>query len=111
MSTTEKWGYGFWLFLGLVFGIPETWAGLANPPWPSLTDTIVHLESLRTPTTSIVVGVIVIVAFYFARVPVTQTGTMVYSEGGLRRGTGAGVGRTAGGRLSNARPTSARWRR
>ena len=62
MTTTEKWGYGFWLFLGLVFGIPETWSGVANPPWPSLTDTIVHLESLWTPTTIIVVGVIVIVA-------------------------------------------------
>lgn len=100
MSTTEKWGYGFWLFLGLVFGIPETWAGLANPPWPSLTDTIVHLESLWTPTTIIVVAVIVIVAFYFVRVPVTQTGTMVYTEGGLGRGAGAGVGRTYNGRLS-----------
>jgi len=43
MSTTEKRGYGFWLFLGLVFGIPESWAGLANPPFPALSDTIAHL--------------------------------------------------------------------
>jgi hypothetical protein len=100
MSTTEKWGYGFWLFMGLVFGIPESWSGLANPPWPSLSDTINHLEALWSPTAVIVVAVVVIVAFYFVRVPVTQTGTMAYSQGGLGRGTGAGVGRTYNGRLS-----------
>jgi hypothetical protein len=100
MSDTEKWGYGFWLFLGLVFGVPETWAGLGNPPWPSLTDTVAHLESLWSGTALIVAAVIVIVAFYFVRVPVTQTGTMVFTEGGLGRGTGAGVGRTYNGRLS-----------
>jgi nicotinamide riboside transporter PnuC len=100
MSTTEKWGYGFWLFLGLVFAIPETWSGLANPPWPSLTDTVAHLEALASWTALIVVAVIVIVAFYFVRVPVTQTGTMVYTSGGFGRGTGAGVGRTYNGRLS-----------
>ena len=100
MSTTEKWGYGFWLFLGLVFGVPETWAGLGNPPWPSLSDTIAHLEAMWPVVGLIVVAVIVIVAFYFVRVPVTQPGTMVYNGGGLGRGTGAGVGRTYGGRLS-----------
>jgi len=45
MSTSEKWGYAFWLFLGLVFGVPESWAGLANPPWPALSDTIGHLDA------------------------------------------------------------------
>lgn len=100
MSTTEKWGYGFWLFLGLVFGIPESWAGLGHPPWPSLSDTVAHLEAMWPVVALIVVAVIVIVAFYFVRVPVTQTGTMVYNQGGLGRGTGAGVGRTYNGRLS-----------
>jgi hypothetical protein len=100
MSTTEKWGYGFWLFLGLIFGIPESWAGLANPPFPSLSDTIAHLEELWPPTAVIVVAVIVIVAYYFVRVPVSQTGSLAFTEGGLGRGTGAGVGRTQAGRLS-----------
>ena len=100
MSTTEKWGYGFWLFMGLVFGVPESWAGLANPPWPSLSDTIAHLDALWPPTAVIVVAVIVVVAFYFVRVPVSQPGSLVLGSGGLGRGTGAGVGRTAGGRLS-----------
>jgi len=69
MSTTEKWGYGFWLFLGLVFGIPESWAGLASPPFPSLSNTVAHLEEQWPPAAVIVVAVIVIVAYYFARVP------------------------------------------
>jgi len=100
MSTTEKWGYGFWLFLGLVFGIPESWAGLANPPFPSLSDTVAHLEELWSPTAVIVVAVIVVVAYYFVRVPVSQTGALAFTEGGPGRGTGAGVGRTSTGRLS-----------
>jgi len=100
MSTTEKWGYGIWLLMGLVFGIPESWAGLANPPWPSLSDTIAHLDALWPPTAVIVVAAIVIIAFYFVRVPVSQPGSLVYTQGGLGRGTGAGVGRTYNGRLS-----------
>ncbi len=100
MSTSEKWGYAFWLFLGLVFGVPESWAGLANPPWPALSDTIGHLDAVWPPTAVIVVAVVVIVAFYFVRVPVSQPGTMAYGQGGPGRRTGAGVGRTFNGRLS-----------
>ena len=100
MGITEKWGCGFWLFMGLVFGIPESWAGLASPPWPALSDTIAHLDALWPPTAVIVVAVIVILAFYFVRVPVSQPGSLAYAEGGLGRGTGAGVGRTYNGRLS-----------
>ena len=100
MSTTEKWGYGFWLFLGLVFGIPESWAGLASPPFPSLSNTVAPLEEQWPPAAVIVVAVIVIVAYYFVRVPVSRTGSLAYTEGGLGRGTGAGVGRTHTGRLS-----------
>jgi hypothetical protein len=102
MSTSEKWGYAFWLFLGLIFGVPESWAGLASPPWPALSDTIGHLDAVWPPTAVIVVAVVVIVAFYFVRVPVSQPGTMAYGQGGLGRGTGAGVGRTYNGRLSRA---------
>jgi hypothetical protein len=100
MTTTEKWGYGFWLFMGLVFGIPESWAGLANPPWPALSDTITHLDALWPPTAVIVVALVVFVAFYFVRVPVSQAGSLAFTQGGLGRGTGAGVGRTYAGRLS-----------
>jgi hypothetical protein len=98
MSIREKWGYGFWLFLGLVFGVPESWAGLANPPWPALTDTVGHLDTAWPPTRVIVVAVVVLVAFYFVRVPVGQAGSLAHAEGG--RGPGAGAGRTYDGRLS-----------
>ncbi len=98
MSTTEKWGYGFWLFLGLVFGVPESWAGLASPPWPALSDTIGHLKQVWPPTAVIVVAVVVFVAFYFVRVPVAQPGSLALEQGGLGRGRGAG--RTYNGRLS-----------
>jgi hypothetical protein len=102
MSTAEKWGYGFWLFLGLVFGVPESWAGLATPPWPSLSDTINHVEALWPPAAVFVVAVVVIVAYYFVRVPVTRTGVVAHPGGGSGRRAGAGVGRTYNGRLSKA---------
>ncbi len=102
LSTRERWGYGFWLFLGLVFAVPESWSGLANPPWPSLTDTVAHLEALGSWTALIVVAVIVFVAYYFVRVPVSQAGSLSFGSGGLGRGAGAGAGRTYNGRLSRA---------
>jgi hypothetical protein len=98
VTTPEKWGYGFWLFLGLVFGVPESWAGLANPPWPALSDTVGHLDRVWPPSRVIVVVVVVIVAFYFVRVPVRRAGALADARGG--RGDGAGVGRTYNGRLS-----------
>lgn len=99
LTTREKWGYGFWLFLGLVFGVPESWAGLASPPWPALTDTVGHLDQLWPPVRVIVVAVIVIVAYYFVRVPVSQAGALVFRPG---HGARTGLGRTRNGRLSPA---------
>jgi hypothetical protein len=100
LSTREKWGYGFWLFLGLVFGIQESWAGLANPPWPALSDTVGHLDQVWPPTAVIIVALIVFVAYYFVRVPVSQAGALIFGSGGPGRGAGAGVGRTNNGRRS-----------
>jgi hypothetical protein len=52
ITAREVWGYSTWLFFGLVFGLPESWAGaamiivawlvvlafhLAFFPWPDLT--------------------------------------------------------------------------
>ena len=36
----ERWGYGVWLFVGLVFGVLESWAGITSPPWSALSDTV-----------------------------------------------------------------------
>jgi len=102
ISTREKWGYGFWLLLGLVFGVPEGWAGLASPPWPALSDTIGHLDKVWPPTAVIVVAVIVFVGYYFVRVPVGRAGAPVLRAGGPEGGTGAGAGRTYNGRLAKA---------
>ena len=49
----ERWGYGVWLFAGLMFGVPESWAGIMAPPWPALSDTIGHLEQLWPPSGSL----------------------------------------------------------
>jgi hypothetical protein len=95
VSTTEKWGYGFWLFLGLVFGVPESWAGLASPPWPALSDTVTHLDALWPPTAVIVVALMVFVAYYFVRVPPGPAGSPAPG-----RGAAPGTGRTYNGRLS-----------
>jgi hypothetical protein len=100
VGATEKWGYGFWLFLGLVFGVPESWAGLANPPWPALSDTVTHLDALWPPTAVIVVALMVFVAYYFVRVPVSQDGSPAGTRLGFGRSAGPGTGRTYNGRLS-----------
>ena len=102
LSSREKWGYGVWLFAGLVFGVPESWAGLANPPWPSLSNTVAHLETLWPGTAVVVVVLIVFVAFYAVRYPLGHTGEFVPRAGDPRRG------RTDDGRLTRSpRGTSA----
>ncbi len=70
----ERWGYGVWLFAGLVFGVPESWAGITSPPWPALSDTVGHLEQLWHPVKVIVVTLIVFVVFHAVRYPPGQTG-------------------------------------
>jgi hypothetical protein len=63
VGTRERWGYGVWLFVGLVFGVPESWAGITSPPWPALSDTVGHLEQLWHPVRVIVVALIVFIVF------------------------------------------------
>lgn len=89
----EIWGYGLWLFVGLVFGIPESWAGLATPPWPALSDTIAHLESRWHPVAVIIVALIVFVVFQVVKYPPGHTGEFRRRPGEPWRG------RTEGGRL------------
>jgi hypothetical protein len=44
----ERWGYGVWLVAGLVFGVPESRAGITNPPRITLS-TVGHLELWHPP--------------------------------------------------------------
>lgn len=96
LSAREKWGYGVWLFTGLVFGIPETWAGVANPPWPTLSNTVWYLESLWSPVAIAVVVLIVFIIFCVVRHPPAQAGYVVTRDGE------PGRGRTASGRLTRS---------
>jgi hypothetical protein len=77
----EWWGYGVWLFVGLVFGVPESWAGITSPPWPALSDTIGHLEERWHPVRVIVVALIVFAAYHAVRYPLDHTGEIAAPEG------------------------------
>jgi hypothetical protein len=88
------WGYGVWLFVGVVFGIPETWSGIATPPWPSLSNTVAHLEGLASWVRLVVVALIVFVVFNVVRYPVGHTGEFDTRPGEPR------LWRTENGRFS-----------
>jgi hypothetical protein len=79
-SERELWGYGVWLSVGLVFGVPESWAGITSPPWPALSDTIGHLEQLWHPVRVIVVTLIVFAAFHAVRYPPGRAGEFAAPE-------------------------------
>jgi hypothetical protein len=70
----ELWGYAVWLLVGLVFGVPESWAGITSPPWPALSDTIGHLEQAWHPARVIVVTLIVFAAFHAVTYPPGRAG-------------------------------------
>ena len=93
ITAREVWGYGTWLFFGLVFGLPESWAGAANPPWPTLSDTIGHLENLWPGTRVVVVVLIALIAYSSVRFPPGHTGEFPAWEGEPPRA------RTGNGRL------------
>jgi len=92
-TAREVWGYSTWLFFGLVFGLPESWAGAASPPWPTLSDTIGHLETLWPGTRVVVVVLIALVAYSSVRFPPRHSGEFPGRAGEPWRG------RTGNGRL------------
>jgi hypothetical protein len=96
ITAREVWGYGTWLFFGLVFGLPESWAGAANPPWPTLSDTIAHLERLWPGTRVVVVVLIALVAYSCVRFPPGHTGQFPARAGEPPRA------RTGNGRLTRS---------
>jgi hypothetical protein len=96
VGARERWGYGVWLFAGLMFGVPESWAGITNPPWPALSDTVGHLEELWHPVRVIVVALIVFIAFHAVSHPPGQTGEFPAREGEPKRA------RTPNGRVARS---------
>src|SRR5579872_3545257 len=91
VGARERWGYVFWLSIGLVFAIPELAAAWHAVPWPTLSATVGHLEYVWSPTAIFVVATIAAVATHVAQ----------YRPDRL---TARGH-RTPGGRLTR-RPTS-----
>jgi len=87
-------GYGLWLTVGAVIAIPEIWAAVARPPWPTISGTVGHLELRWNFVAVIVVAVLVIVAAQAIRIPVTNTDAVVHQADGRV------LGRTQGGRLT-----------
>jgi hypothetical protein len=47
-----------WGATGLVIGIPEVWALVGDPRWPTISATAAHLEELWSPTKAVIVGLI-----------------------------------------------------
>jgi hypothetical protein len=90
----ERWGYGVWLLMGLVIAVPEIWAGVGTPPWPTISATVGHLEARWNWVAIIVVALIVIVAARAASYLQPQT------DQGVTPGGGQGQWRTQTGRLA-----------
>jgi hypothetical protein len=87
----EWWGYGVWFFVAVVFAIPEAWSGFGSAPWPTLSLTFAHLETLWPGTRVVIVAVMVVLIFQALKYPVSHAG--VFPGEPLR-------GRTAYGRLT-----------
>ena len=58
---TVQRGYAVWAGVGLTIAIPEAWAAFGDPPWPTISGTIGHLETLWSITAVIVVAVVVVI--------------------------------------------------
>ena len=74
----EGRGYGVWLFVGLVFGVPESWAGITNPltfwfakevPFPTLYRTVADLERRWRPAAIVIVAGLVVLMFHLVFFP------------------------------------------
>ena len=90
----ERWGYGVWLLMGVVIAVPEIWAGVGTPPWPTISATVGHLEARWNWVAILVVALIVVVAARAASYLQPQ------ADQAVAPGGGQGQRRTATGRLA-----------
>ena len=74
--------------------MPESWSGIANPPWQTLSITMWHLEAFWNPAALVVVVTLVFLIFGVIRHPPGLTGYTAARPGR------PGAGRTANGRLT-----------
>lgn len=90
-SRREAWGYGVWLFFGLLVLVPEIWAAKwkDSAPFPTISGTVGALEYDRPWLALVVTGVIVLCFYSSFRYPKTETGVLAKLGS-----TGATIGQT-----------------
>jgi hypothetical protein len=106
-SRREAWGYGVWLFFGVLVLVPEIWAArwAASAPFPTISGTVAALEYDR-PVLALVVAAVIVGGVYSSlRYPKTKTGVLPKKGRG-----GQPVGRRRPARRSGAPlPDRRRW--
>jgi hypothetical protein len=93
LTPSLKRGYGVWGSVAVVVAIPEIWAFVGRPRWPTISGTVGHLEE-RWPIVAVaVVSVIVIIAVHAIRLPLRGREL-------VRQASGSAIGLTPSGRVT-----------
>ena len=88
----EAWGYGVWSLIALTIAVPELTAAVDNKaPWPTISGTVGELEWVWSPTSLVVVAVIVFIAAHAVATPLAEPSKV---------GVHGRRGRTKGGRFT-----------
>lgn len=98
VSPSEACGYAVWSAIGVVIAVPEIWAAAADDDflWPTISETIGHLQE-RWPVVAVLpVAAIVIAGYSVLRVPVGETAVQADLQA---------LGRTPQGRLAKQEVT------
>jgi hypothetical protein len=77
-SRREAWGYGVWLFFGLIVVVPEVWAAAwaDSAPFPTISATTGALEYDHAWVALIVAGAVVLCLYSALRYPPDRTGML-----------------------------------
>jgi hypothetical protein len=90
----EAWGYGVWLFFGLIVAVPEIWAAAwaESAPFPTISATTGALEYEHAWVALIVAGGVVSCLYSALRYPVDRAGMLAKrgGEGEARGGSSFG---------------------
>jgi hypothetical protein len=108
VSSRELWGYGIWLFAGMVFGVPESFGGLTRVPWPALTDTIGHLEARWAPVGGVVTALMILIVLAAIRHPLARAAGRAARHGQAPAGSGPVAADLEDGELTAGGPVAAK---
>ncbi|MEK6273966.1 MAG: hypothetical protein AABM30_01350 [Actinomycetota bacterium] len=106
----EAWGYGVWLFFGVLVLVPELWAAFwgDSARWPTISGTVGALEYDYPVLALVVVGVIVLCVYSAFRYPPDRTGVLPVSDapseeaGGMEGDPALPYRTPSGGRLTRS---------